>query len=81
MYKPGLHAPTRLKPRRRGNNADEVMDLGNANLVVLIESDAEACRYFLSLPEDVRARLAANPNGIGNLADLRTRADQLMGGG
>jgi len=57
------------------------MDLSNANLVVLIESDAEACRYFLSLPEDLRAQLAASPNGIGTLKDLRTRADQLMGGG
>jgi hypothetical protein len=52
----------------------------NANLVVLIEGDAEACKYFLSLPEYIRNQLNAKPEGIASLADLRARADQLLNG-
>lgn len=54
--------------------------VNNANLVVLIEGDAEACKYFLSLPEQVRNQLNAQPEGIGSLDDLRARAAQLMPG-
>lgn len=54
--------------------------VNNANLVVLIEGDAEACKYFLSLPEHVRNQLNAQPEGIANLNDLRARAAQLMPG-
>ena len=54
--------------------------VNNANLVVLIEGDAEACRYFMSLPEDIRNQLNTQPEGIGSLDDLRARAVQLMAG-
>jgi len=54
--------------------------LSNANLVVLIEGDAEACKYFLSLPEYVRNQLSAKPEGIGTLDELRTRASQILSG-
>lgn len=54
--------------------------INNANLVVLIEGDAEVCKYFLSLPEQVRNQLNAQPEGIGSLDDLRARAAQLMPG-
>jgi hypothetical protein len=54
--------------------------VNNANLVVLIEGDAEACKYFLSLPEPVRNQLNAQPEGIASLNDLKTRAAQLMSG-
>ena len=54
--------------------------VNNANLVVLIEGDAEACKYFLSLPEHVRNQLNAQSEGIANLNDLRTHAAQLMPG-
>lgn len=55
--------------------------MGNANLVVLIEGNAEACSYFLSLPQNVRDGLNAQSEQIGTLADLRARAAQLMAGG
>ncbi len=54
--------------------------ISNANLVVLIEGDAEACKYFLSLPEYVRNQLSAKPEGIGTLDELRTRASQILSG-
>lgn len=54
--------------------------MGNSNLVVLIEGDSEACKYFLSLPEHIRNRLNENCENISNLDDLRARAAQFMSG-
>ena len=75
-------APGHLnEPPGMWNTGTEVMDVvNNTNLVVLIEGDAEACKYFLSLPEQVRNQLNAQPEGIGGLDDLRARAAQLMPG-
>ncbi len=53
--------------------------MNNASLVVLLESDPTACRYFLSLSKDVRDRLNACEAPIANLAQLRAQADQWMG--
>ena len=70
------------EPPGMWNTGTEVMEVvNNTNLVVLIEGDAEACKYFLSLPEQVRDQMNAQPEGIGSLDDLRARAAQLMPGG
>ena len=55
--------------------------MDNAHLVVLLESDMEALSYFTHLPQPVRSRISQEPQGVGDLKALRTRAGYLMSQG